>query len=472
MSTEILPAAGRRVNKPRTGKNADNGHDYIEDGHWLSKLIQARVDDEWWNSRACRLLKPGKSHSGLWIPDWLTAITTNPNDRRLMAWILFLFDDKSTRSAAIGRNRLQQSDGDSIRNMPAKGVRRKKPMCRTQACYKHSMPVTGTTQETTIETDVRVLIAPLKRLAAAIGVTEKACRGSLKRLTASRLIFRFDKPGDEGIILCPNGHALACAFLKEVYPREDHPEAKVDLVYGWYESIYRHRAMNRDGRIHFDLLDFSDESIRSGTFKGLKEIRVPVPRGTWVDDALYIACDRNAGAAEIAADLSWSCGYRNKKTGKPLATTVFDGKRWVYRSVRQIAERLNYPFHSVHHWLKWLTAAGEHHFFHVAMKPVRRLNIGPQGVSHFSPDSLAIYKAIKDRKAEIAELREGRFWNSKHSRIARSEREEEDREHEFVPTTVEEQALSLSRKEHFERLDQEEAVEWYKAFKSRVDATR
>jgi len=406
-----------RTFKPRTGPNADCFHPELDSRQYLkrSKRGHSRAKAEWHETPAYRMLRPGKGHSGLWLPEWLREVTMDPWSRRLQAFVLFYFDDKSTRSAAIPRNRLRQSTPQQIRDIPHERLLNRRQRCRARAMRDVPIPCTRDGEDVIETRRVRCLDKPLAKIAAAAGLSEKQARRAMQELVKDDILRRAEEPGHNGILLYPNGYTLACRYLKyRGIPEDEWPEPYTSLVIGWYESDYRREALNRDGRKHHDLHAFDLDAAGVAP----KPYRKPVARGTWVDDLIYAICGERAGPAHLMSQLLWWFdGRKDQKTGEliPRASLVRDGRRWVFMSVRQLARSLGYPRSSVADWLDWLV--DEKEYFKRRMWPVAGWNTTGAGVDHYSPEPDMIYKALRAAGGRAKELRYARFEGLKDERI-------------------------------------------------------
>lgn len=411
----------QRLLHPRTGKNADTCHDFVESEfrrraadslHILHHGDGTTVEQEYFDTRAYRALQPGRGHSGLWLPNWLCEVSSDPAERRMLALVLFYFDDKGTRSDAVKRNRLKQHQPPEI----VKETHRQQwQRCRTQAFRSLPLPCIQDGVEFCQEFKVRCLDKPLWKIAAAAGLSEKVGRRVLKELVDKEVLRRPGEPGRHGILVYPNGHTLACRFLKyHGVQVDDLPGPSISLVTEWYECAYRQQAMNRDGRTHY-VFD-AGAYARAGLHR-MKGVRTPVALGTWIDDLVYAACDCRPGPAHLMAQLLWWHGVRKSKFTDerlPRAPLLREGRRWVARSVRQWAEDLGYAHSSVHEWLTWLVETKK--FFAHRNWTWRNWNSSPKGIDHYSPEPDAIYEAVKAARPQAKELRLARFKRFKDAR--------------------------------------------------------
>jgi hypothetical protein len=402
--------------KLRTGPNADTFHPELDSRQYLerSKRGHSKAKVEYHESAAYRMLRPGKSHSGLWLPDWLAMVSSDPCTLRMMGLVLFYYDDKGTRSAAVPRNRLRQSDQQQIRDIPDEKLLHRHQWCRAMAMRHVSMRCTVDGKDVVQTHRVRCLDKPLDKIAGAAGIPEKTARRVLKELVDTGVLIRPTEPGYKGILVYPNGHTLACRFLEHLgVPEEKWPEPLTSLVTRWYESEYRKQAMNRDGRVKYDLNAFDLDVPGIAP----KPYGKPVIRGTWVDDLIYAACEERAGPAHLMAQLLWWFGGReDPRTGAfiPRAQLVREGRRWVAMSDRQIADAMGYPTSSVRGWLDWLV---KKKFFKHEKWPWRAWNSSSAGISHYSPEPEAIYEAIHTARGRAKELRHARFEGFRDKRV-------------------------------------------------------
>ena len=400
-------AISNRVRRPRRDEPDPQWEGYA-DG------LPVPFENEWHRSTAYRMLKPGKGHSGLWQPQWVQKCSRDPNARRLVDFVLYMFDDKSTRSAAVKRNRLKQADPQEIRDMPADFVNGRIQHCRARAMrmLEFQIGFPGSREIETVIRRVRTLDKPLAKLFAAAGIASmKTGRRVLKELVDGDVFFRRDGVGSQGTLIFPNGHTLACAVAKQ--HGYSGPPASLELELGWYESDDRREAVNRDGRIHYNVNTLDLEYYHATGVVQPRGDRRPVARGTWIDDLLYAACELQAGPAEVAADILWWCDGRFVHPLDPdshwisRAKIQHLGRRWVARSEPKAMKRYGYGHTTIDQWLDWLV--DEKRFFDRLRLKLPHWNTSRKGVCCYSPNPAVLAEALQAARPVAARLRYQRF---------------------------------------------------------------
>lgn len=395
----------------------------------------------WLDSKARRMLRAGKSHSGVWIPAWTGHVTTDAAERRLLASILFWFDDRGTRNPEVKRNRVPvaetteevfQMDVDRLRRRKMEFYAQHRPThrCRARAmrdvCFEELDKVTGLQYTDGIRT--RCLEQPLRVLAGAAGLSEKVGRRCLRNLETRNavIVAREQKPDQspvwaycehaagpqKGILLFPNGYGLARALVSYGGGDPESVPTTISLLGNWYESEYRKLGMNRDGRRYA----FPNEyAATAAAFFAPILLRHAVSRGTFVDDWIYAACEERPGPAHVMAQLLWFCDANRRRVATedeskweieevPRARVLREGRRWTLRSNRHLAKYLDYPEADIRDWTEWLVE--EQHFFTRKQWPWRGW---ANSVNHYSPNPETIGRALKRSRQRAESLRRLRF---------------------------------------------------------------
>ena len=371
-----------------------------------------RIDPKlsWVLSDACRMLRPGPSQGGLWIPHWTGYVTQDPAERRLLAWILFLYDDKSSNNPDVGRNRRRKGkDRDAIREMSPEQLSRYDRVflegARGHRCRAFAWrDVTFRSDKSIDGEHVRCVELPLDDLAASTGLSRNTCRRKLAGLIAKEAIFRcgvggveLDNPSKQpkGITLFPNAYVLAQAYLKGT--GDDYEKVPTTLAFqmDWYGSKYRREAMNRDGRTYYPSFALDEMGFE---FEPTHRKRAP---GTFVPDLLYAACGEDPGVSHLAAQLLFHCGrYRVRHEDGTLnpddelckAVVKREGRRWTVRSDRRLAEELGYSARNIGRWSDVLATALK--FFDKRSWLWHGWNSSERGVSHYSPNPDVIRQSL------------------------------------------------------------------------------
>ncbi|PQO38883.1 hypothetical protein C5Y96_03150 [Blastopirellula marina] len=284
----------------------------------------------WHESPQYRLLSPEEPNTGIWIPRWLGHGIGNANRTRILAWLLWWFDEESTRSRFADRG---------VERFPGYG----RELCRARAKNANHDRCLGTTYT---------------RLAQEVNLSKTTVKGQLQALAERGLIqiSRNDSrqhDGDLLITMCgPQLADLYYQFSKDKIAKDEFEEngphaqrlsrwendvkdlCKARIKPGWFESNTRRRALNRDSQANF-----------------------PTSKGTWVPDYLFLICDKKSAPAWVLSQVLWWFSDRVTRDAislGPRACIKRHRHLWIAKSSRQLNQEIGLPESTVRTSLNYL----------------------------------------------------------------------------------------------------------------------
>jgi hypothetical protein len=329
--------------------------------------------DAWHESEAFDSLTASENCTGIWIPRWIAKECRNARQARLESWLLWWFDDETTRS----RKRSSECQSGS----PPHGT-----------CRARLRDASGE----------RVLITSCSRLAREVNFD----RWSVKRhLGISAPRFNVETPTSGvhkgSVLISPKHRGLIEAWAKhgncdscrtEIHDldakREYWDPSSSQFRPGWYESNARRLALNRNRSFG------------------------PVAVGTYVFDVLLVACDMRIGEAELLSDILWWFGYTTgPKVKRTLRARIRrEGYLWIARSSRHLERDWGISRSNAKRWLEYLV---EEKRYLVAAKWLFNAKMcRSQDTLHLRPNTPVLELAVKDalfNVDDIAEAKGGRW---------------------------------------------------------------